>query len=606
MHAKALASAADEVVLDLEDAVAPEAKDEARAQVEQTLTSPEWSGRTVAVRVNGADTPQFDADLAACARLARDGFSVVLPKAEDTGTLARVAAALPDGTSVHALIETPLGLMNAAAVAQAPNVTALILGYADLAAALGRRGAENDLDRWLVAQELLLAAARTGGVEAIDGPYFRLGDPTGLAAAVTAVRELGFDGKWAIHPEQVGPINDGLAAGPDEHRWAADVQAAVAAAAASGSAVARMQGGMVDEAMVRRARRIAALPARPVPDVPATDAGDDGLTVIPVGPPYFDDLAVGDIFPAPGLTLTDGHAALHQATIGDRLRLSLDAPLYAAVTGSPGLLAHPALVCDIAIGQSTAPSGRVLGNLFYRGLACRPVAVGTTLRTSTEVVALKSSSRGRGIAALRVTTTDQDGKDVLDFWRCPLLPSRPADADGDAAPVHADDLAAVGHEVDVAALVPAGWTLAPLREEPLGPLFADLQTHRRYVVEAGETVTSAPELARLSLNLAMTHTDGSSGAHGQRLVYGGHVIGVAAAHVVRVLPDLATVLAWHSCDHLGPTFEEDLLRTTVELTRLEPLADGGLVHFRARSSAQGPADEHPRAVLDWSAVGLMP
>jgi acyl dehydratase len=357
---------------------------------------------------------------------------------------------------------------------------------------------------------------------------------------------------------------------------------------------------MVDEAMVRRARRIAALPARPAAAAAPGDAADAG-PLTEVGPPYFDDLAVGDVFPAPGLTLTDGHAALHQATIGDRLRLSLDAPLYAAVTGRPGLLAHPALVCDIAIGQSTAPSGRVLGNLFYRGLATRPVAVGTTLRTHTEVVALKSSSRGRGIAALRVTTVDGDGDPVLDFWRCPLLPSRP----GSVATEHADDLSAVGREVDAHDLVPTTWDLGPLRVEPLGPLFADLEPGR-HRVEAGETVTSAPELARLSLNLAMTHTDGSSGAHGQRLVYGGHVIGIAAAHLTRVLPDLATILAWHSCDHLGPTFEGDLLRTTVELAKLEPLADGGLVHFRARTSAQGPAEDTPRDVLDWSAVGLMP
>lgn len=604
MHAKALASAADEVVLDLEDAVAADAKDIAREQVVATLSAPEWAERTVAVRVNGAETGHFAADVAAVAGLARPGLSLVLPKAEDAGVLAE----LPPSVPVHALIETPGGLLSARELAAAPNVTALILGYADLAAALGRRGAEEDLDRWLVARELLLAAARDGGVEAIDGPYFRLGDLPGLEAAVAGVRELGFDAKWAIHPEQVGPINDGLAAAPEEHAWAAKVVDAVAAAAAEGAAVVRLDGAMVDEAMVRRARRIAALPAR-APAEPASDGDGDAADVpevIPVGPPYFDDLELGETFPAPGLTITGGHAALHQATIGDRLRLALDAPLYEAVTGQAGLLAHPALVCDIAIGQSTGPSGRVLGNLFYRGLAARPVPVGATLRTTTEVVARKTASRGRGVVALRVTTVDGAGAPVLDFWRCPLLPARP-DPGAGPAEAHDDDLSAVGHPVDLDALVPKGWTLAPLREEPLGPLFADLEAGRRYAVEAGETVSSAPELARLSLNLAMTHTDATGGAHGQRLVYGGHVIGIAAAHVVRVLPDLATILAWHSCDHLGPTFEGDLLRTTVELTRLDPLDDGGLVHFRARTTACGPAaDDRPRDVLDWSAVGLMP
>lgn len=600
MHGKALVSAADEVVLDLEDAVAPEAKDDARAQVLATLAEDGWAARTVAVRVNALDTAYAAADLEACAGLARPGFSVVLPKAESAEAIARARAALPPEVGIQALIETPAGLLAAREIAGAEGVVALILGYADLAAALGRRGAERDTERWLVAQELLLAAARDGGADAIDGPHFALGDTSGLKAAVRHVRELGFDGKWAIHPEQLGPINDGFAAGEDEHRWAADVTAAVAEAAGSGSAVVRLDGQMVDEAMVRRARRVAALPARS-PATPPADTTADDEDIVDAGPPYFDDLSVGDVFHAPGMTLNDGHAGLHQAIIGDRLRLALDAPLYEAVTGTPGLLAHPALVCDIAIGQSTPPSGRVLGNLFYRGLACRPVAVGTTLRTRTEIVALKTASRGRGVAALRVTTTDEHGADVLDFWRCPLLPSRSADA-----PAQTADLDALGHGVDARALVPTGWDLAPLREAPLGPLFADLEpsTHR---LEAGETVTGAPELARMTLNLAMTHTDATSGAHGQRLVYGGHVIGIAAAHLTRILPDLATVLAWHSCDHLGPTFEGDLLRTTITLQSLEPLPDGGLVHFRARTTAQGPGPEAaPRDVLDWAAVGLMP
>jgi acyl dehydratase len=82
------------------------------------------------------------------------------------------------------------------------------------------------------------------------------------------------------------------------------------------------------------------------------------------GPPHYEDLDVGRVFHAPGLTLTAGHAALHQATVGDRLRLALDEPLCREATGEVAMLAHPMLVCDVAIGQSTGPSGRVLGNLF--------------------------------------------------------------------------------------------------------------------------------------------------------------------------------------------------------------------------------------------------
>jgi len=98
----------------------------------------------------------------------------------------------------------------------------------------------------------------------------------------------------------------------------------------------------------------------------------------------------------------------------------------------------------------------------------------------------------------------------------------------------------------------------------------------------------------------------TAGAHGQRLVYGGHVIGIAASHLTRALPDLATILAWRSCDHLGPTFEGDLLRSEIILEELEPVDDGGLVHARIVVSAQAEDDDDPRRVLDWRLTALMP
>jgi len=352
---------------------------------------------------------------------------------------------------------------------------------------------------------------------------------------------------------------------------------------------------MVDEAMRAQAERLLTLPRR-------SSAEPRELC----GPAYYEDLVVGQCFRAPGLTITDGLAALHQAIVGDRLRLSLDAPLCRAVTGLDALLAHPMLVCDIAIGQSTQPSGRVLGNLFYRGLAARAVHVGATLRTVTTVVAKRraSSTRvARGMVLLHVESRDADGAIVLDYHRCPLLPARTLDPDEAG-----DDLEAVADratERDVHELLPSSWRLDELRRDPLGPLFGDLSSGQRWVLEAGETVSAAPELARLSLNLAMTHTDATAGAHGQRLVYGGHVIGIAAAHLTRVLPDLVTILAWRSCDHLGPTFEGDLLHCEIVLEELEPLADGGLVHARILVSAQGPRDDDPRPVLDWRLSALM-
>ena len=154
-------------------------------------------------------------------------------------------------------------------------------------------------------------------------------------------------------------------------------------------------------------------------------------------PPYFEDLPVGTVFEdAPALTLTEGHAALHQAICGDRLRLALDRRLArrrARRAGAP--LAHPALVWDVAIGQSTVATGRVIANLFYRGLLLRrPVRLGDTLRTTTEVVARRENrSRPTGLAVLRIRTVDQEDRPVLDFSRCAMLPLRgePTGEDGD-------------------------------------------------------------------------------------------------------------------------------------------------------------------------------
>ena len=323
--------------------------------------------------------------------------------------------------------------------------------------------------------------------------------------------------------------------------------------------------------------------------------------------PYFEDLRVGEtIVDAPALTLTDGHAALHQAIVGDRLRLALDATLCARVTGAPAPLAHPALVCDVAIGQSTLITRRVIANLFYRGLVLRHMPViGDTLRTTTEVVALRQTSRreGRpatGLAALRVRTVDQEDRPVLDFWRCAMLPLRDPEGQTDRA----DDLDAIPAELDPAALAAAtaGWDLEAYRAAVPGDHFDDLAEGTTWTVEGGDVVSAAPELARLSLNVATAHHD--AGPTGRRLVYGGHTIGVAASQLTRVLPNLVTVVAWHGCDHRGPVLEGDTLRSEVELERREPLpGGGGLVHLRSRVRAERASGTED--VLDWRLVGVM-
>jgi acyl dehydratase len=333
---------------------------------------------------------------------------------------------------------------------------------------------------------------------------------------------------------------------------------------------------------------------------------------IRVGGPYFEDFEPGQVFDdAPSLTLTPGHVALHQALTGDRLRLALDAELSRAVTGREGQLAHPNLVCDVAIGQSTGPTQRVMGNLFYRGLVLlRPVFVGDTLYTTTQVVGLKQNrSRegrpGSGLVVLRIKTVNQHGEPVLDFWRCPMIPMRSSETQTG----HADSFDHIPQDLDAAqvrAAVPEDWKLAALRDKVPGDHFADLEEATTWEIEGRDTVTAAPELVRLSLNLAYAHSDAGAGGRGRRLVYGGHTISLAASHATRALPNLATIVAWQGCDHLAPVFEGDILGTELTLDAKHALADGGLVDLHAvvyADRADGSAEREP--VLDWRFVGVM-
>ena len=131
----------------------------------------------------------------------------------------------------------------------------------------------------------------------------------------------------------------------------------------------------------------------------------------------------------------------------------------------------------------------------------------------------------------------------------------------------------------------------------------------------GDVVSGAPELARLTLNIAMAHHDAQA-AGGRRLVYGGHVIGLALAQAARSLPSLVTVAAWHGCDHLGPVHEGNTLRSAISVEQVDPLPDGGgLVHLRSRVRAEAPAGDDegrhrregsaPRDVLDWRYIAVV-
>lgn len=321
------------------------------------------------------------------------------------------------------------------------------------------------------------------------------------------------------------------------------------------------------------------------------------------GGPYFNDLCVGQVFDtAPAMTLTSGAAAVHQSILGDRLRMALDADLAAAVIGAP--LVHPGLVCDVAIGQSTLVTQRVKANLFYRGLRFhRFPVIGDTLHTRTEVVGLRSNSLkpGRaptGLAALRMTTVDQRDRLVLDFYRCAMLPAEPGGGS------RQDDLSTIGADVPVVDPT-AGWNAEEFRRRVPGPHFESAVAGLTGLVlrSTADVVASAPELARLTLNIAATHHDWRVG--GKRLVYGGHTIGLALAQATRLLPNLATVLGWESCDHSGPVHEGDTLYSELRVESAAPAAQGGVLGLRSRVYAvSDTADEPDRQVLDWRFTAL--
>ncbi|MCE0539686.1 MaoC family dehydratase [Kineosporia rhizophila] len=307
--------------------------------------------------------------------------------------------------------------------------------------------------------------------------------------------------------------------------------------------------------------------------------------------PYFDELHVGQVFDqAPAITLTSGRAAAHQAVLGNRLRLTLDDTLAQEVTGAPGL-ASPALVWDTAIGQSTVVTQHVKANLFYRGLSFhRHPRLGDTLRTVTTVDALRENTPkpGRaptGVAALHIVTTDQHERVVLDFWRCAMLPSRSAGTG------HRDDLDAVGVERPLR--VP-DWDLPTYHRRVPGPHHGDLEVGQTWSVSGGDVVSSAPELARLTGNVAAVHHDAAA-AGGQRLVYGGHTIGLAFHQVCRALPAIVTVAGWTGCDHLAPVHENDTLTSRIEVLDRQP-------HLvRLRSVVRNATTD----VLSWTFTAVM-
>jgi acyl dehydratase len=149
------------------------------------------------------------------------------------------------------------------------------------------------------------------------------------------------------------------------------------------------------------------------------------------------------------------------------------------------------------------------------------------------------------------------------------------------------------------------WDLEPFRMNVPGEHFDVGWAGRRLSIVGGDVVSNAPELARLTLNIARVHHD-ETGAAPQRLVFGGHTIAVALGQATRAIPNIAYVVAWHGCDHTGPVFEGDTLHSTLAVEREEPRpSGGGLLHLRSVVAAKTGPDGVPRDVLDWRLVVLM-
>ena len=255
---KARALPADALIFDLEDAVAPEAKETARAAIAAAVTAGGYAPRELVLRVNPIDTVWGHADLATAATLPIG--AVLLPKVENAERVRLTlelldALGAPPELAVWCMIETPLGVLAAADIAAAsPCIGALVLGTSDLANDLHARPARDRLPL-LTALGLVLLAARAHGRAVLDGVHLDLADAEGFAAACRQGRELGFDGKTLIHPDQIAPANAIFAPSVEEVARASRLIAAYAAANASGKGAARFEGRLIEALHVDEAQR---------------------------------------------------------------------------------------------------------------------------------------------------------------------------------------------------------------------------------------------------------------------------------------------------------------------------------------------------------------
>lgn len=320
--------------------------------------------------------------------------------------------------------------------------------------------------------------------------------------------------------------------------------------------------------------------------------------------PMYEDFSVGATLPPlPSITLTDADNAIYRAITGDQNLLCADGTVYRSASGRDARLANPGLVLQYSIGQTTMATRQAIANLYYRSVRIlRPVEIGETLSTTTTVLGLKDSApkgdQFRGKVWLGIVTVGDAGP-VAEYERCALVrgrgPEQPGHADdipGPSDPTPLDELAGAVPDWDLSTLPVTDWPEGDRRTDPLR-----------------DHVDLAAPLARLTFNQAAVHRDVTLTANGRRLVYGGHVQGLAQGSLTRMLPGLATVVAWDGCDHIGPAFEGDLVEFHHTPTERTTAGAGNLTRFeivgtKIADGVDGPCE--PVDILRWTPIVWSP
>jgi citrate lyase subunit beta/citryl-CoA lyase len=263
---KARTLAADGIILDLEDAVAPEAKEQARTQVVEAVKAGGFGGREVFIRINGIDTPWHADDLHAAAGAAPD--AILVPKIGRVEQLERIGQRLLDmktdwRTRIWAMIETPEAIFNINALAAEAHdsetrLAGFVMGTNDLAKETRARlvPGRQPMLSWL---SRCLLAAHAHGIDILDGVYNDLGDAQGFEAECAQARDMGFDGKTLIHPNQIGPCNTVFSPSAEEVAQARKTIAAFDLSENKGKGVVQIDGRMVERMHAEMARRTVAI-----------------------------------------------------------------------------------------------------------------------------------------------------------------------------------------------------------------------------------------------------------------------------------------------------------------------------------------------------------